>query len=151
MPEWRESVVEFVRANALPVDKFGHQPRLYALACKIGHALAFDDDILFAAAWMHDLGSSLATARGSSATCPLGSCPVHHCSQPRTARRLRISAPKAGCRRRSHPHPSAPGHAQSNRGHPPADADILEQLGAVGALRAIAKVDATIGSRPFLR
>ena len=56
MSDWRESVVEFIRANALPVDKFGHQPRLYALAVKIGQGIAFDDDIVFAAAWMHDLG-----------------------------------------------------------------------------------------------
>ena len=29
---WRVSVMEYIRAQALPVDKYGHQPRLYALA-----------------------------------------------------------------------------------------------------------------------
>ena len=54
--EWRKSVVACIRAEALPVDKFGHQPRLYALAVRLGQGVAYDDDILFAAAWMHDLG-----------------------------------------------------------------------------------------------
>jgi uncharacterized protein len=53
---WRESVVEYIRAEAQPVDKFGHQPRFYALACRVGQGMPYDDDILFAAAWMHDLG-----------------------------------------------------------------------------------------------
>jgi len=53
---WRESVVEYIRAEARPADKFGHQPRLYALACKVGVGMDFDDDTVFAAAWMHDLG-----------------------------------------------------------------------------------------------
>ena len=53
---WRELVVAYIRAEALPVDKFGHQPRLYALATRLGEGMEYDDDILFAAAWMHDLG-----------------------------------------------------------------------------------------------
>jgi uncharacterized protein len=53
---WRELVVAYIRAEALPVDKFGHQPRLYALATHLGEGMEYDDDILFAAAWMHDLG-----------------------------------------------------------------------------------------------
>jgi len=53
---WRESVVEYIRVEAQPQDKFGHQPRLYVLAKTIGQDLAYDDDILFAAVWMHDLG-----------------------------------------------------------------------------------------------
>ena len=53
---WRESVVAYIRAEARPIDKFGHQPRLYALAKEIGEGMEYDDDVLFAAAWMHDLG-----------------------------------------------------------------------------------------------
>lgn len=53
---WRELVVDYIRAEAQPVDKFGHQPRLYALAARLGQGMGFDDDIVFAAAWMHDLG-----------------------------------------------------------------------------------------------
>ena len=53
---WRELVVAYIRAEALPVDKFGHQPRLYAMAVRLAEGMEYDDDILFAAAWMHDLG-----------------------------------------------------------------------------------------------
>ena len=28
---WRESIIDYIRTEAQPVDKFGHQPRLYAL------------------------------------------------------------------------------------------------------------------------
>lgn len=54
--DWRESVIEYIRIEARPEDKFGHQPRLYALAGTIGQDMDYDDDVLFAAAWMHDLG-----------------------------------------------------------------------------------------------
>ena len=53
---WREQVVAYIRAEAQPEDKFGHQPRLYALAAQIGAGLGCDDDVVFASAWMHDLG-----------------------------------------------------------------------------------------------
>ncbi|MGC1422971.1 MAG: HD domain-containing protein [Terracidiphilus sp.] len=46
----------YIRREAQPEDKFGHQPRLYALAKTIGQDLDYDDDVLFASAWMHDLG-----------------------------------------------------------------------------------------------
>jgi uncharacterized protein len=52
----RESVIDYIRIEAQPEDKFGHQPRLYALAKTIGQDMDYDDDVLFAAAWMHDLG-----------------------------------------------------------------------------------------------
>jgi hypothetical protein len=54
VPGCRESVEAYIRAEALPKDKFGHQPRLYALACRPGEGMEYDD-ILFAASWMHDL------------------------------------------------------------------------------------------------
>ena len=57
---WRQQVVDYIAQAASPADKYGHQPRLYALACEIGQdpAIAglWDDDIVFASAWMHDLG-----------------------------------------------------------------------------------------------
>ena len=54
--DWRKSVVYYIRREAQPEDKFGHQPRLYALAKTIGQDMDYDDDVLFASAWMHDLG-----------------------------------------------------------------------------------------------
>ncbi len=37
--QWRESVVKYIRSQAKPIDKFGHQPRLYALARTIADGL----------------------------------------------------------------------------------------------------------------
>ena len=61
---WRDQVLSYIRAEAMPADKFGHQPRLYNLAKQIAEDRdlilesnrACDDDVLYASAWMHDLG-----------------------------------------------------------------------------------------------
>ena len=55
---WRGALVERIRVEAQPPEKFSHQARLYALAKKIASSLPedADDDVLFAAAWSHDLG-----------------------------------------------------------------------------------------------
>jgi len=138
---WRSSVVEYIRAEALPADKFGHQPRLYALAVEIGREMLYDDDILFAAAWMHDLGVFL----GHRPQDPEELSRWDHV--PYTIQRSRELLPSWGF-----PPEKLDGVAEAILHHQPKDepttvegtllrdADILEQLGAVGLLRAIAKV-----------
>jgi uncharacterized protein len=49
-------MVAYIREQAKPVDKFSHQERLYALTREIGAGQTYDDDVVFAAVWMHDLG-----------------------------------------------------------------------------------------------
>jgi uncharacterized protein len=131
----------FIGAEAQPVDKYGHQPRLYALACRIGQGTSFDDDILFAAAWMHDLGVFLR----------------HRPQEPELLARWNhvpytISRSRDLLMGWGFPPEKLDAVAEVIRTHQPQDepltleaillrdADILEQLGAVGALRAIAKV-----------
>src|SRR5580765_7557215 len=53
---YREALVEYIREQAKPPDKFSHQPRLYRLATELAGGDRYDDDVLFAAAWLHDLG-----------------------------------------------------------------------------------------------
>ena len=48
--------MDYIRQQAQPVDKFSHQPRLYDLTRTIGAGQTYDDDVVFAAVWMHDLG-----------------------------------------------------------------------------------------------
>src|SRR5690242_3513777 len=55
-PDFRDPIIKYIRANAKPPDKFSHQPRLYRLAQQLAENNGYDDDVLFAAAWMHDLG-----------------------------------------------------------------------------------------------
>lgn len=138
---WRDSVVEYIRAEAQPVDKFGHQPRLYALAAHLAEGSEFDDDILFASAWMHDLGVFLSHRPQDLAEL---ACWDHI---PYTIARSRELLTEWGF-----PASKLEAVAEAIRTHQPQekperfeavllhDADILEQLGAVGAMRAIAKI-----------
>jgi uncharacterized protein len=145
---WRASVVAYVRAEAQPQDKFGHQPRLYALAERIaaesaGKELAAecDDDVLFAAAWMHDLGVFV----GHRPSDPVALAVWDHV--PYT-----VTKSAELLRGWGFPETKLAAVAEAIRTHqakddaisPEAvvlrDSDILEQLGAVGALRAIVKV-----------
>ena len=138
---WREAVVACIRAEALPVDKFGHQPRLYALAVRLGQGIEFDDDILFAAAWMHDLG----VFQGHRPHDPAQLANWNHI--PYTIARTRELLEGWGF-----PAEKLEAVAEAIRTHQPQDeprqmeavllrdADILEQLGAIGALRAFVKV-----------
>ncbi|WP_058188942.1 HD domain-containing protein [Terracidiphilus gabretensis] len=138
---WRESVVEYIRAEAQPVDKFGHQPRLYALATQIGNGMDYDDDVVFAAAWMHDLGVFL----GHRPSDPAQLARWDHV--PYTIARSRELLSAWGF-----PASKLNAVAESIRTHQPQDepvlieaiilrdADILEQLGAMGALRALVKI-----------
>ncbi|MGA8088832.1 MAG: HD domain-containing protein [Terracidiphilus sp.] len=138
---WRESVVAYIRVEAQPEDKFGHQPRLYVLATQVGQGMDFDDDILFAAAWMHDLGVFL----GHRPKDPGQISQWDHV--PYTLRRSRELLTEWGF-----PPEKLDGVEAAIRYHRATDkpttvegmlirdADILEQLGAIGILRAAVKV-----------
>jgi uncharacterized protein len=138
---WRKAVMAYIRAEAQPVDKFGHQPRLYALACRVGDGLDFDDDIVFAAAWMHDLGVFL----GHRPQDPAELARWDHV--PYTISRSRELLAGWGF-----PAGKLEAVAEAIRTHQPQDepveieaillrdADILEQLGAIGAMRTLAKI-----------
>jgi len=138
---WRNSVEAYIRAEAQPQDKFGHQPRLHALARRLGQGMEYDDDILFAAAWMHDLGVFL----GHRPQDPEQLARWEHV--PYTIAETRELLTGWGF-----PTEKLDGVAEAISTHRPKDepvtveaillrdADILEQLGAIGALRAMVKV-----------
>ncbi|HUH62679.1 MAG TPA: HD domain-containing protein [Terracidiphilus sp.] len=141
MNGWRDSVMAYVRAEAKPVDKFGHMPRLYALASTLGQGMDHDDDVLFAAAWLHDLGVFL----GHRPQVPEELARWDHV--PYTVSRMRELLPGWGF-----PAGKLDAVAETIQTHQPhdhpsriegillRDADILEQLGAIGLLRAVAKI-----------
>ena len=138
---WREAVVAYIRAEALPVDKFGHQPRLYALAAEIGRGMEFDDDVVFASAWMHDLG--VFTGHRPQDREELARWDHVPYTVARTGELL------AGW---GFPAEKMDAVGEAIQTHQPQDepvameavllrdADILEQLGAIGALRALVKI-----------
>ncbi len=141
MADWRDSVVVYIRAEATPADKFGHQPRLYELARQIAEGQGCDDDVLFASAWMHDLGVFL----GHRPADPEALAKWDHV--PYTIGKSRELLTEWGF-----PAEKLDAVAEAIRTHQPKDepvipeavvlrdADILEQLGAIGALRTLVKV-----------
>jgi uncharacterized protein len=138
---WREDLAEFVRREAKPVEKFGHQPRLYALTLKLGAGLAYDDDVVCAAAWLHDLGVFVGHRPED---------PVELARWDHVAYALeRVPGILADC---DFPTEKTGAVLECIRNHQPKDepetvesmilrdADILEQLGAIGILRSVCKV-----------
>jgi uncharacterized protein len=138
---YRDALSAYISVNAKPVEKFGHQPRLYALACRVGQGHQYDDDVVYAAAWLHDLGvfvghrpeDPVALARWDNVPYALEKSPA-----------ILESA--------GFPADKIPAVLEAMRTHQPnadpatmegvilRDADILEQLGAIGILRTVCKV-----------
>jgi uncharacterized protein len=139
--DFRTQIVAYIRDQAKPVDKFSHQARLYALTLEVGAGQTYDDDVVFAAAWLHDLGVFVGhrpenledlikwdhVAYATGQTPPL-------------------------LQRFAFPEEKIPAVLEAIRGHMPSnqpktmegiivrDADILEQLGATAILRNVCKI-----------
>ncbi len=140
---WRDALVERIRKEAQPPEKFSHQARLYALAHDIAYASGspVDDDVLFAAAWVHDLGVFLghrptvveALKQWDSTAYTVAHLPavLVDCGFPPD----KIAA-VAECVR-TH---EATGEPTTAEGIALRDADLLEQLGAIAVLRTAAKL-----------
>jgi uncharacterized protein len=137
----RRAIEEHIRIQAQPPDKFSHQARLYCLAKRLAGKQTFDDDVLHAAAWMHDLGVFV----GHRPEEPAALAKWDHVAYaekevPKVLRRLGFPVRKI------------PAAIEVIRTHLPSaeptcfegillrDADILEQLGAVSVLRTVSKV-----------
>ncbi len=139
--DYKRAMAEFIRQEARPADKFSHQPRLYQLAKQVGEGKAFDDDILYAAAWMHDIGVFLGRRPAD---------PAELAKWDNVAYAVRV-VPEI-LQTLGFPSSKTAAVAEAIRTHLPSgrptsiegvllrDADILEQLGAVGIVRMISKV-----------
>ena len=138
---WRDALIEYLRQEAKPVEKFGHQPRLYALTQQIGKTFVYDDDVVFAACWLHDLGVFVGHRPEE---------PVVLAAWDNTAYAMeKTPGILTGM---GFPMEKIPAVLEAIATHQPAenpasiegvilrDADILEQLGAVGILRTVCKV-----------
>lgn len=138
---FRLPLAEYVRSQALPVDKLGHQPRLYALTRLIGNGLSYDDDVVYAAAWLHDLGVFIGHRPEDPDELARWDC-VSYAMQHAPLALLQSGFPTT----------KVAGVVEAIRTHQPhltpvsiegtilRDADILEQLGAIGILRVAAKI-----------
>jgi uncharacterized protein len=139
--DFRAALSDFIAREARPVDKFGHQPRLYALTRLVGEGQQYDDDVVYAAAWLHDLGVFI----GHRPEDPDALAAWDHVGY--TLERAPAILDRVGF-----PSGKTAAVLEVMRTHQPKDrpstlegvilrdADILEQLGAVGILRMVAKV-----------
>jgi len=138
---WRQSVHNYILEQAKPVEKFGHQPRLYALAQQIGADYTYDDEVLYAAVYLHDLGVFIGHRPEDPGLLAHWDNTAYAVAKaPDILRGFGFPEAKIGavvhCILTHQPH-QAP---QSIEATLLRDADILEQLGAVAILRTTKKV-----------
>jgi uncharacterized protein len=132
--------------EAAPRYKYGHQPRLYALtqqiACRIDPPPTYDDEVVLAAAYLHDLGVFVGHRPEDPVTLAAWNHIAYACEQaPTILARFEFPAEKLpavlACIREHLPQ-AEPTSFEATLLR---DADMLEQLGAVGILRTAAKLD----------
>ena len=140
-PAWLDRLRNVIWQQARPVDKFGHQPRLQALIESVGAGLEYDRDIVLAAAWLHDLGVFVGHRPEDPEQLARWDHVAYAC----------VHAPQI-LRDAGFPESKIRAVLQVIREHQPKDqptsteatilrdADILEQLGAIGILRTVSKV-----------
>ncbi len=140
---FRSSIETYIRQHALPVDKYSHQPRLYALTQQLAQSagLSYDDDILHAAVWLHDIGvfeghrpvdpDALAKWDNVVYACEVIPPLLNNWGFPAGKISSVIDAI------RNHAAKCSPNTPEAILLH---DADLLELLGAVGIMRALSKV-----------
>ena len=138
---FRSAIVDCIREQAKPVDKFSHQPRLYELTKAVGAGQHYDDDVVFAAVWMHDLGVFIGHRPEEPAALAKWDCV-----------RYAMERTQAILEQLGYPVNKIPAVVEAIRTHQPAaspttiegtivrDADILEQLGATVILRTVCKI-----------
>jgi uncharacterized protein len=140
-PGFRDALVAYIHEQAKPVDKFSHQPRLYALTREVGAGQCYDDDVVFAAAWLHDLGVFVGHRPENPEALAQWDCVAYAMKQaPAVLQRVGFPVEKS------------PAVVEAVRTHQPhakpttiegvilRDADLLEQLGAVAVLRTVCKI-----------
>jgi uncharacterized protein len=138
---YRQALANYIEQEAQPKEKYGHQPRLYTLAVQVGGGMPYDDDVLYAASWLHDIGVFYG----------------HRPEDPEALSRwdnviYAMEQAPAVLTGLSFPTEKIPAVVEAIRTHQPAgepttmegsilrDADMLEQLGAISILRTVCKV-----------
>ncbi len=141
MNDYIRVLAGYVEAQARPVDKFGHQPRLEALTDAVGAGLVYDRDVVVAAAWLHDLGVFVGHRPEDPGQLAQWDHVAYACSRgPQVLREAGFPEEKISAvlnAIREHQPKDEPTTIEATILR---DADILEQLGAIGILRTVSKV-----------
>jgi uncharacterized protein len=142
---WRSKLDQYLQEQAAPAHKYSHQPRLYALTRQIAALTSptptYDDDIVYAAAMLHDLGVFIGHRPEDPEALKTWDHVAYTCEHAPGILALF-----------GFPIEKIPAVIECIRQHQPLDtpftleatllrdADILEQLGAIGILRTAAKL-----------
>ena len=139
--DYRTAIADFIRTAAQPPDKFSHQPRLYELAKRIAETQPYDDDVLYAAAWLHDIGVFIGHRPEDPAALASWDNVAYAVEQvPELLRQFGFPDPKINAVTKAIQTHLPSGEPETMEGILLRDADILEQLGAIGILRTVSKV-----------
>ena len=145
MPNWRTQLEQHLRREANPEHKYSHQPRLYALtqqiAANTNPPLTYDDDVVYAAAFLHDLGVFIGHRPEDTEQLKQWNHVTYTCDHaPELLASFNFPTEKIpavlACIREHQPHDIP----QTIEAIILRDADILEQLGAISILRTAAKL-----------
>ena len=145
MPDFRSQLEAYLHREAAPPHKYGHQPRLYTLtqqiAARMHPAPTYDDDIVFAAAFLHDLGVFIGHRPEDPEALRAWNHVTYVCDRaPGLLDSFDFPTEKIpavlACIHEHQPHDEP----QTFEATLLRDADILEQLGAIGILRTASKL-----------
>ncbi len=138
--EWRGLVCAYIAKAAKPPEKFGHQVRLYELTLEIGRDLLYDDDVVYAAAYLHDIGVFKGHRPESIDLLVNWDNVAYACKRaPALLRKFQFPGDIKAVVEAIRTH-QAKAEPRSLEAVIVRDADILEQLGAVGILRTVCKI-----------
>lgn len=145
--DWRASVQTFAKAHfSNPAWGYSHSVRDYALARQLAAAdhIKIDDDVLFAASFLHDLAAFKPWEDAQADHADVAADLVAATLQGTTFPLSKIEAVRAAIR--THMFDRDPVGAESRYLH---DADALDWLGAIGVARVTALADPN-GASPDL-
>jgi uncharacterized protein len=143
--DWHETVRQFAIAHCQhPAWGYVHSQRDYTLARQLAAAdgVTLDDDVLFAASWLHDLAAFAPYAKANEDHSDTAADLVGGILAPTGFPMAKLAAVQAAIR--THMYYRDPQAPEAVYLH---DADALDWLGAIGVARIIATVD-TAGGQP---
>ena len=141
--DWRAAVQKFMKANMKhPAWGYSHSERDYALATELAavDGVTLDDDVLFAAAWLHDV-AAFAPFRTSDDHQDVAADLVPSLLEGTGFPMRKIEAVRGAIR--THMYARDPKGPEAIYLH---DADALDWLGAIGVARIFGLVDPAGGS-----
>ena len=136
---WRDKVTSFAAENFKhPAWGLSHSQRDYRLARELAAAdhVALDDDVIFAAAYLHDMGAFAPWAEDKKEHGDVAAEKIDLVLADTDFPKAKIDAVRAACR--THMYNFTPVGPEARYLH---DADALDWLGAIGVARLLALVD----------